>query len=133
MTDMIQSHPDPGIIKTDTRGRVHTPPARREQLLDEFERSGLSGAKYAALVGVNYQTFAAWAKRRRQQQASRQEPSGQAPPAAQPLRWLEAVMTQECAAHGLVLHLPGGAQLAIANQPQAVLAAALLQALTKPC
>ena len=30
------------ILKTDTRNRVVTPPERRESLLDEFERSGLS-------------------------------------------------------------------------------------------
>jgi hypothetical protein len=39
---------DPGteILKTDARGRVATPVARREELLDEFERSGLSGAEF---------------------------------------------------------------------------------------
>ena len=40
-------------------------PARAEALLDEFERSGLSGPKFAALVGIKYQTFAAWSARRR--------------------------------------------------------------------
>ena len=30
------------IIKTDVLGRIKTPAERREQLLDEFERSGLS-------------------------------------------------------------------------------------------
>jgi hypothetical protein len=55
------------ILKVDARGRVQTPPERREPLLDEFEKSGLSGAKFAALSGVKYQTFAAWATRRRQQ------------------------------------------------------------------
>ena len=55
---------DAPVLKTDTKGRVHTPPARREQLLDEFERSGLSGTKFAELAGLKYQTFAAWAARR---------------------------------------------------------------------
>jgi hypothetical protein len=49
------------ILKTDTRGRVQRPVAQRERLLDEFEKSGLSGSKFAALVGVKYQTFAGWA------------------------------------------------------------------------
>ena len=40
------------ILKTDTKGRVQTPPERREKLLDEFERSGLSGAKFAQLAGI---------------------------------------------------------------------------------
>jgi len=30
------------VLKTDVLGRMKTPAARREQLLDEFERSGLS-------------------------------------------------------------------------------------------
>ena len=30
------------VLKTDVLGRVRTPAARREALLDEFERSGLS-------------------------------------------------------------------------------------------
>jgi hypothetical protein len=42
---------DESVLKTDGLGRVKTPVARREQLLEEFERSGLSGIKYAALVG----------------------------------------------------------------------------------
>ena len=46
------------VLKTDVLGRVKTPVARREQLLDEFERSGLSGKKFAELLGLKYQTFA---------------------------------------------------------------------------
>jgi hypothetical protein len=38
--DTIQSS-EP-IIKTDVLGRIKTPAARREQFLDEFERSGLT-------------------------------------------------------------------------------------------
>jgi hypothetical protein len=39
------------LLKTDVLGRVRTPAARREQLLDEFERSGTSGQRFAELVG----------------------------------------------------------------------------------
>ena len=45
MTSMI---PEPMILKTDDLGRVRTPLAMREALLDAFERSGLSGMKFAA-------------------------------------------------------------------------------------
>jgi transposase-like protein len=55
------------IWKTDALGRVRTPKARREALLAEFERSGVSGKKFAALVGVNYQTFASWVQQQRKQ------------------------------------------------------------------
>jgi hypothetical protein len=44
------------IIKTDVLGRIKTPAARREQLIDEFERSGLSGCKFAELAGLKYKT-----------------------------------------------------------------------------
>ena len=53
------------VLKTDVLGRVHTPRARREALLEEFERSGVSGAAFAALVGVKYPTLAWWIQQRR--------------------------------------------------------------------
>ena len=56
------------IVKRDALGRVSTCRERREVLLDaaqppqcEFERCGLKGAQFAWAVGVNDQTFAAWA------------------------------------------------------------------------
>ena len=42
------------IFVQDTLGRVRTPREKREQILDEYERSGMSGAAFAALVGVKY-------------------------------------------------------------------------------
>jgi hypothetical protein len=131
MTDMLKS--DGAILKTDTKGRVQTPPARRESLLDEFERSGLSASKFAALVGIKYQTFAAWAARRRKH-ATNKAPGKP----VDSVRWLEA-MVQEAQApvhhktSVVVLRLPGGAQLDLADSKQVPLAAALLRALEKPC
>jgi hypothetical protein len=49
---MTSTKEGPKLLKTDTRGRVRTPRARQESLLDEFARSGLSGAKFAALAGL---------------------------------------------------------------------------------
>jgi hypothetical protein len=48
------------VLKVDVAGRVWTPRARREEVLDEFERSGMAAAKFAAFVGVKYPTFASW-------------------------------------------------------------------------
>ena len=131
MTDMHKSGGP--ILKTDTKGRVQTPPARRESLLDEFEKSGLSGAKFAALAGINYQTFAAWSLRRRKQGATKSpvKPVDQ-------VRWLEAVVEQAQASVGpkawsVMLHLPGGARIELADVKQVPLAAALLRALETPC
>jgi hypothetical protein len=51
------------VLKTDALGRVRTPAERREQLLDEFEKSGASGQQFAELAGIKYQTFATWVQR----------------------------------------------------------------------
>ena len=45
------------ILKTEVLGRVKTPAVWRERLLDEFEKSGLSGQKFAEFAGLRYQTF----------------------------------------------------------------------------
>jgi hypothetical protein len=56
---------DGTVLKTDVLGRVKTSARQREAMLDEFERSGLSATKFAAVAGVNYQTFASWVQKRR--------------------------------------------------------------------
>jgi hypothetical protein len=121
------------VLKTDVLGRVKTPAARREQLLDEFERSGLTGQKFAEVVGIKYQTFATWAQKRRRQRGA--YPAVKRP---KPLRWLEAVV--EGAQNSgdknplpLVLELPGGAKVQITDAKQAALAAVLLRTLATPC
>ena len=123
------------VLKTDSRGRVRTPAERREQLLDEFERSGLSGIKFAALTGIKYQTLASWVQRRRRLQGS----SGKAAVKREAqVRWLEAVVAEaQPAAPGagmtLKVHLPNGAWTEVTDARQAFLAAALLRALEQPC
>src|SRR6202451_4510610 len=131
MTDMQKS--DGAILKTDTKGRVQTPATRRESLLDEFERSGLSASKFAALGGIKYQTFVPWAARRRKHAT----PRAPAKP-VDPVRWLEAVVQEAQApvthkASVVILRLPGGAQLELSDSKQVTLTAALLRALEKPC
>ena len=126
----MTSTKDGAILKTDTKGRIRTPPARREQLLDEFERSSLSAAKFAELAGLKYQTFAGWVQRRRKQR-------GAVAPVVAPgpgqLRWLEAVVEQTAGdPAGLCLQLPGGARLEVNTPRQAVLAVELLRALAQP-
>jgi transposase-like protein len=58
------------VLKQDARGRVRVSAERREALLDEFERSGSSGAKCARLAGVKYATFANWVQKRRKQRVT---------------------------------------------------------------
>ena len=124
------------VLKSDAVGRVKRTRAQRERLLDEFERSGLSGTKFAALAGIKYQTFAFWAQRRRKAMAADGSAKVPAPSAAK-MRWLEAVV-EEAQNPGrprtnvMVLQLPGGARLEIADVQQAVLAAAFVRALEHP-
>ena len=129
MTDLIKA--DGAVLKSDELGRVRTPPERREQLLDEFERSGLTGMKFAGLVGIKYPTFATWLMRRRCQRDSAAKVPAKA---VDTMRWLEAVVEQaQVPGEGLALELPGGARVHIGDVKQVVLAAALLRALEKSC
>ncbi len=127
MTDMIKA--DEAVLKTDKLGRMQTPAARREQILDEFERSGLSGKKFAAVVGVKYPTLATWASKRRRERGM--------PPVvkrSKSVRWLEAVVEPNSGDQlPLVLDLPGGAKIEIKDVRQATLVAALLRTLAKSC
>ena len=115
------------VLKTDTLGRVRTPVARREALLDEFDGSGMSGVKFAEYIGIKYQTFASWVQMRRRRRAAASGP---------PLQWVEAVIEEGHAAAGreagaLSVQLPGGARLQISDARQTALAARLLQALAR--
>ncbi len=121
------------ILKTDAKGRVQTPPERREKLLEEFERSGLSGAKFATLAGIKYQTFAAWVTRRRQQRGLAQAPATR----PNPVQWLEAVVREANAPASveftpLRVRLSTGAWIELSDVNQVSLAAALVRALDKP-
>ena len=121
------------ILKTDTKGRVKTAPERREKLLDEFERSGLSGAKFAELAGIKYQTFAAWVARRRKQRGLPQAPAK----GANTVQWLQAVVQEAIApasavATPLRVRLLTGAWIELSDLNQINLAVALVRALEKP-
>jgi hypothetical protein len=128
---------DEVILKQDVLGRVKTPKVRREQLLDEFERSGLPGLKFAELAGIKYQTFATWAQKRRRQRGD--YAAGKITAAKKSVQWLEAVVAPppgsvvKTGGLTLVLHLSGGVRVEISDAKQVELAAALVRALQKPC
>jgi hypothetical protein len=124
------------LLKTDSLARVRTPPQRKCELLEEFGRSGLTGAKFAELTGIKYSTFAAWvAKGKRARPA---DPTSTPPvDTATKVRWLEAVVdrAQNSVGKGscvLTVQFGCGARADIADARQVELAAALLQALAKP-
>ena len=68
--------------KRDTKGRRITPKERREELLNEYEQSGLTQAAFARRAGVNHPTFASWVQGRRER-------------AAVPLRPRDPIRTQQ--------------------------------------
>ena len=113
------------VLKRDAGGRVLVPLPRQVELVREFERSGLSGPKFAALAGINYQTFVVWRRKH-----------GSAPAVRRSSRlksaglWLEAeVARAEIPTAALLLRLPGGATVEVTDERQAVLAARLVQSL----
>ena len=124
---------EPSLIKTDVLGRVQRTPEHRERILDEYEHSGLSGPKFAALCGVKYQTFAAWlARRKSRKQAHLQR--RRRPKASTQIQWLEAsVQPAAPSTTGLLLQLPGGVRAQLLNPSHVPLAAALVRALEKSC
>ena len=109
--------------RTDARGRVWVSRQKREQYLDEFEKSGLSAAEFARLAGINYGTFATWRQKRREQK--RREATSAGP---QSLQLLEACV--DCAApapaFALTIDLPGNARLRVESPAHLRLAVELL-------
>ena len=128
---MIPTKAPSEILPTDTKGRVRVSRERREELLDEFERSGMTGAQFARTIGLKYQTFAFWRQQRQKRQPALTSPS---PQKSATVEWLETVIDKaSVSAPGLplVVRLPSGAAIELANASQAGVAAALLRAWEK--
>ena len=127
------------ILKQDTRGRVRVSALRREALLDEFERSGASGMRFARMVGVKYLTFAYWVKQRRERPAATKltvcaaSEAGGSNGKAAPVRLFEALVegaprepAAATAVDGLLIEWPGGSRLRIESPVQLQMAAELV-------
>src|SRR5436190_15901437 len=94
------------LLRQDSRSRVRTSRERREALLAEYDRSGLSGAQFARLTGIKYQTFIGWLHARR-----RAAGTAAAVGKRKPVKWVEAVVSPRAAGTRapLRVQLPGGA------------------------
>ena len=116
------------LLPQDAKGRVRVSLERREMLLGEFERCGTSAASFAKRVGVKYQTFMYWLKRKRES-GGEQGPA----PARMATSWVEAVVDRRLEGAGEVLRieLPGGGCVLVSNERQAQLAAEMLGALAR--
>ncbi len=80
------------ILSQDAQGRVLVRRERRESLLAEYDRSGMSGVKFAQYVGIKYSTLAYWLQRRRQKQKSLIKAGGDTEPGKRNGAWIEAVV-----------------------------------------
>ncbi len=122
------------VFKTDTRGRVRVPVERREELLDEFERSGLSGMRFAKLAGIQYATLMNWVQKRRRTKAEAirgtgTDMAGQVGEQKAPMRLFEAIAEPGRSAHGsggLLIELACGGRMTVESPVQLRLAAELL-------
>ena len=54
------------IFKSDRRGRLRYSKELKSALVEAYQASGLSGPRFAALHGVNYQTLAGWLQKHKQ-------------------------------------------------------------------
>ena len=112
------------ILKQDRRGRVRTPKAKQEAILNEYERSGMSGPDFAQYHGIKYQTFATLVQKRRKRKA------GGLVVGQGVVSWLEAEVGNEESRSGnpgLVVELAGGARMRVGDEREAKLAAVVLR------
>ena len=115
-------------------GRVRVPKARREMLLDEWERSGGSAAQFADYVGIKYSTLAHWIQKRRKGTGLK-KPLSKPGEGAVDLsksngRWVEAIVEKNPEPKGLEsslrIYFTAGAYCQISNAREAGLAAELI-------
>jgi hypothetical protein len=123
-----------GIIKQDSRGRMRTTRERREALLSEYDRSAMTGRKFAKWAGIKYTTFANWLQQRRK--LGCRELAAPVAEATTGTRWLEAVVERsprqeptKSKTATLIVHGPGGIRIEIHEAKQVSLAVQLLREL----
>ena len=113
---------------------MRVPKARREMLLDEWERSGGSAAQFADYVGIKYSTLAHWIQKRRKGTGLK-KPLSKPGEGAVDLsksngRWVEAIVEKNPEPKGLEsslrIYFTAGAYCQISNAREAGLAAELL-------
>ena len=130
-TDSVESTgvactPTEGVlVTTDAKGRLRVSREQRKAVLAKFEQSGMSGAKFAAMAGIKYSTFAGWLQRYR-----RAKPKA----AHRRLRLLEAVVEpghsqERTSEHVLSVHLPGQVRIEMSSLAQVPLVTELVRAL----
>ena len=120
--------PGTGVIRRDARGHVCYTKEYREDVLNAFEKSAMTGVQFAEHCGVKYQTLIGWVKRRRKarQQAAEnkaEEPDGE------PKFLLAEVRGEDPPTKGLRVRLPGGAVASVSCGAEVPLLVELIRAL----
>ena len=121
------------ILSQDARGRVLVSRERRELLLEEYDRSGMSGVKFAQYVGIKYSTLSYWLQSRRRHRERKKlllKAGADTEPGKSNGGWIEAVVENNSQprvpAGALRIYFAGGAYCQISNAGEAALAAELL-------
>ena len=125
------------IVKVDRIGRIKTPRERREALLAEFDRSGMSGQQFAKWAGIKYGTFITWVQKRRKSVVAATTDKAEA---REEVRWVEAVMEKATAtkpgstpaAGAMIVHGAHGLRLELSEERHVLWAAKLLRHLEVP-
>ena len=121
--------PPSPIIRAGADGRLRLPAAARAELLEAYDRSGMTAMAFARLHGLKYPTFIAWlAKRRRRGQDRADGPVV----AGTPLAGFAEVGIEGSAAP-LRVQLAGGMVLEIHSRAALPMAAELLAMLRARC
>jgi hypothetical protein len=132
---MTSATEEPGeILSRDAQGRVLVSRERRELLLEQYDRSGMSGVKFAEYIGIKYSTLAYWLQSRRQRR-EREKSLLKAGADTEACKnngaWIEAVVENGARSRvqggTLRIYFKAGAYCQISNAAEAALAAELLE------
>ena len=118
------------IRKADRRGRFHYTEEQKSAMGEAYRSSGLSGPRFAAMYGVNYQTLASWLGKRKGTVPF--APAGT--PAPRFLSLIRAEIEGFRSPAGMTpmeIQLPGGAKLTITASTHVRLAATLIREIEK--
>ena len=121
------------ILSQDARGRVLVSRERRESLLEEYDRSGMSGVKFAQYVGIKYSTLAYWLQSRRRHRGREKlliKAGADTGAGKSTGGWIEAVVEEgsppRVPAGALRIFFAGGAYCQLSSAGETALAAELL-------
>jgi transposase-like protein len=114
------------IIRTGSDGRLRYSREQRQDLLEAFDRSGLSAMSFSRQHGVSYQTFIAWVRKRR-------ECCESLPPNAPAFAEVMFQQPVHDPSAGLRILLPCGTVIEIPCRSALSLAAELITTLRRPC